>query len=143
MRRIQDEFKRADHLLFVSLKYTKTTDVIKNVIERWKSTIDLCIEILLMRAKRMKKIKEIPDAPLARTALLLEVFKDKQIRETIDLYLFFRKMRDMEQIRRQEFRKNVAILVMNGKKETVIDIPQLYAWDKQIREFIEYVSTKV
>ena len=103
MRRIQDEFKRADHLLFVSLKYTKTTDVIKNVIERWKSTIDLCIETLLMRAKRMKKIKEIPDAPLARTAILLKVYKDKQIRDTIELYLFFRKMTDMEQIRRAEF----------------------------------------
>lgn len=143
MKRIEDEFKRADHLLFVSLKYTKTTDVIKNIIERWKSTIDLCIETLLMRAKRMKKIKEIPAAPLARTELLLKVYKDEIIKNTIELYLFFRKMRDLEQIRRAEFRKGVAILVLDGKKEVVIDIPQLYAWDKQFREFIEYVGTKV
>ncbi|HIH66458.1 MAG TPA: hypothetical protein HA282_04570 [Nanoarchaeota archaeon] len=143
MRRIEDEFKRADHLLFVSLKYTKTTDVIKNIIERWKSTIDLCLETLLLRAKRTKKIKEIPSTPLARAEIVLNVYKDKIVKDTVDLYLFFRKMRDLEQIRRAEFRKGVAILVLNGKKETVIDIPQLYAWDKQFREFIEYVGSKV
>ena len=93
MRRIEDEFKRADHLLFVSLKYTKTTDVIKNIIERWKSTIDLCLETLLLRAKRTKKIKEIPSTPLARAEIVLNVYKDKIVKDTVDLYLFFSKMR--------------------------------------------------
>ena len=30
----KDELKRADHLVFISLKYTRTCDIIRNTIER-------------------------------------------------------------------------------------------------------------
>ena len=143
MMRIEAEFRRADHLLYVSLKYTKTTDVIKNIIERWGSTMDLCIERLLMRAKRTKKIKVIPTAPLAKAELLTKIYKDKIVKDIITLYLFFRKIKDLEQIRRKEFRKHVALVVIKKKKEIVIDIPKLYEWNVMIREFMDYVKEKV
>lgn len=143
MKGIESEFKRADHLLYVSLKYTKTTDVIKNVISRWSSTLDLCIDRLLMRAKRTKKIKKIPTAPLAKAELLTRAYKDKLVSEIIDLYLFFRRLKDLKQMRQREFRKNVSLLVIDGKKERIIDIPQLYEWNKKIIEFIIYVREKV
>ena len=143
MKGIESEFKRADHLLYVSLKYTKTTDVIKNVISRWSSTLELCIDRLLMRAKRTKKIKKIPTAPLAKAELLPHAYKDKLVSEIVDLYLFFRRLKDLEQMRQREFRKNVSLLVIDGKKERIIDIPQLYEWNKKIIEFITYVREKV
>jgi len=51
MERIIQEKISADHLLYVSLKYTKTTDVILNLIARWRSIIDLCIDKILEKAK--------------------------------------------------------------------------------------------
>ncbi len=42
------ELKRADHLIYVTLKYTRTVDVIKNTIKRLKIKI----------TKRLRKIKE-------------------------------------------------------------------------------------
>ena len=37
----------ADHLLYVSLKYTKTCDVILNLIARWKSLIEVSFDAIL------------------------------------------------------------------------------------------------
>ena len=143
MKRIEAEFRRSDHLLYVSLKYTKTADVIRNIIARWSSTIELGVERLLMRAKRKKKIKQIPVAPLAKTELLLKIDKNKIVKETITLYLFFRRLKDLKQMRMHEFRKNVALLVIDDKKEINIDIPKLYEWNEKLKEFIEYVREKI
>ena len=35
-----EELKRVDHLIYVSLKYTRTTDVLKNVIDRMITTAE-------------------------------------------------------------------------------------------------------
>ncbi len=53
----------ADHLLYVSLKYTKTCDVILNLIARWKSMIELSFDALLEKAKKKKKIPAMPKSP--------------------------------------------------------------------------------
>lgn len=143
MKGIEAEFRRADHLLYVSLKYTKTTDVIKNVIDRWNSTIGLCIDRLLMRSKRTKRIKKIPMAPLAKAEVVLKIYKDGIVKEIIALYLFFRRLKDLEQTRQREFRKNVAIVVIDGRREVIIDIPKLYEWNEKIKEFIIYVGEKI
>lgn len=143
MKRIESEFRRADHLLYVSMKYTKTTDVIRNVLERWRSTIELCIDRLLMRAKRTKKIQKIPVAPLAKAEILLKVYQDDLVKKIIKLYLFFRRLRGLRHTRYQEFRKNVTLIVIDGKREVHVNIPQLFEWNELIKEFIEYVREKV
>ena len=143
MKKIEAEFKRAEHLLYVSLKYTKTADVIRNVLNRWLSTIEMCIERLLIRAKRTKKIKQIPTAPLARAELIPTIYKDKIVNEVLELYYFFRRLKKLEQMRMHEFRKHVALLVIDGKKEINIDIPKLYEWNHKIALFLEYAKEKI
>ena len=38
------QLKRADHLLYVTLKYTRTVDVIKSIIKRLISAFDFAVE---------------------------------------------------------------------------------------------------
>ena len=45
------ELKRVDHLFWVSLKYTRTVDVIKNVIDRLISCVGFGLEAILKWAK--------------------------------------------------------------------------------------------
>ena len=47
LEKIMKEMISADHLLYVSLKYTKTCDVILNLIRRWTIMIDDCVYGLL------------------------------------------------------------------------------------------------
>ncbi len=55
MEEIIQEKISADHLLYVSLKYTKTCDVILNLILRWKRMIETSINGILKHAKKKRK----------------------------------------------------------------------------------------
>ena len=63
LEKIIKEKISADHLMYVSMKYTKTCDVMINLIKRWQVMIDYSIDALLEKAKRKKLIKTIPNAP--------------------------------------------------------------------------------
>ncbi|MEM3690615.1 MAG: hypothetical protein QXZ40_02715, partial [Candidatus Micrarchaeia archaeon] len=52
-----EEMKRADHLIYVSLKYTRTVDVIRSIVERLATAYEKAITALLEEAKNQKKIQ--------------------------------------------------------------------------------------
>jgi hypothetical protein len=139
LNQIEREKKIAEHLFYVSLKYTKTTDVILNLINRWVMMIDLSIDLILKNAKKNKKIKEIPSAPKAKELAIRKFSKDKTILEVMDMYSFFRKLPDLEKIREYEFRKNVALRVMTYNKEIKIDMDKLKEWNEKVNTFLEIV----
>jgi hypothetical protein len=138
---IEREKKIAEHLFYVSLKYTKTTDVILNLLNRWVAMINISIDYLLKKAKKNKKIKSIPDAPKAKELLIRTAYsKEKVVVETMDMYSFFRKLPDLDKVREYEFRKNVALRVISNGKEIRIDMEKLKAWNEKINEYISLVN---
>ena len=52
---IKSELKRADHLFYVSLKYTRTVDVIRSMIQRLLNAFDISFEALLEKTKKRRK----------------------------------------------------------------------------------------
>ncbi|MBS3082133.1 hypothetical protein J4416_04350 [Candidatus Pacearchaeota archaeon] len=79
----------ADHLLYVSLKYTKTCDVILNLLSRWKIMVDTSFAFLIDRAGR--SWKPVPNAPRAKVIQLRKLYsKEPIVIEALDLYEFFR-----------------------------------------------------
>lgn len=139
MQRVQKEMRSAQHLLYVSLKYTKTCDVMLNLINRWKNTIDFCIELLLNKLKKKKIIKAIPVAPRQKVDLLLKVFKKEDIaKEALILYSFFRVVPSAKLIKEHEFRKNVCLKVINTE-EVSIDLEKLHEWEDLLERFINFV----
>lgn len=143
MPQIEKEMKAAQHLLYVSMKYTKTCDVILNLMHRWQIMIDEAMMAVLERAKKKKKtIKEIPIAPRQKMELLRDMFKkEKVVLDSMSLYLFFRKINSMEYHKEHEFRKNVALRVIDPEKneEIVIDIEKLKEWQSLLENFIKFV----
>ena len=137
MERIIQEKISADHLLYVSLKYTKTCDVILNLIARWKSMIEIGIEMLLERAKKKKKINKIPEAPKVKIDKLREIFKKNEvILQTLDLYNFFKRVPELRQVRESEFRKNVNLKVLDKGEWVVIDMDRLKEYAELLERFI-------
>src|SRR3989344_7066080 len=103
----------ADHLLYVSLKYTKTCDVIINLLLRWKIMIELGMDMLVEKAKKHKKWKPIPYAPRAKLVQLKKIYaNDALITETLNLYELFRDVEQLEKVRENEFRKGVNLRVV-------------------------------
>lgn len=139
LERIMKEKTSADHLLYVSLKYTKTCDVMLNLIERWKSMIELCINAILNKAKKKKLVKAIPEAPKMKVLALKDAFKKNLIvQETLDTFEFFKKVPDLKKTRESEFRKHVCLTVID-KKEVRIDMDKLKEYSELIDNFIKFV----
>jgi len=141
LNEIEHERKMAQHLFYVSLKYTKTTDVILNLLARWESLLDKCIELLLKKAKKAKKISAIPETPKARELEIRRIYsKDEIVQKAMNLYSLFHRMPTLEKFREAEFRKNVAVTVMNYESKTEINMDKLKEWEKLIESFIIYLK---
>ena len=141
MDRIIKEKISADHLLYVSLKYTKTSEVIMNLILRWTIMIEYAFEDLLNHAKKKKMIKSIPKSPKPRLDLLRDTFKkEKVVIETLDLYEMFRRIDTLKRESEGEFRKNVALKV-NYRGELVrINLDKLKEYSLTLEKFINYLK---
>ena len=129
-----DEFKRVDHLFYVSLKYTRTVDVLKSVMERMISCIDFCMESLLKYSGEKGKLKEeLPKNPGLKSEVVKRVYShDPEIVEIVNFYLKMRKLVRAEYTKREEFRRHVTMIAVIDKGEIVevsIDVLKEY-YDK-------------
>ena len=139
MHRLEKEMKAAEHLLYVSLKYTKTCDVILNLIHRWKKLVEIAIDILLEKAKKRKQIKVIPENPRSKMDAISALFKKEEIVvKTMTLYLLFRRIPNLEVMRECEFRKHVTLRVLD-KEEIEINLDKLKEWQDVLENFIKFV----
>jgi len=140
MHEVERERKMAEHLYYVSLKYSKTGDVILNLMMRWEKMIDKCIDILLKKAKKEKKISEIPIAPKARELAVRQSFKDPIVQEVMELYSMFRRLPQSEKFKEHEFRKNVALKIMDGGREIEANMEKLKSWNELLIKFLDFVK---
>jgi len=128
----------ADHLLYVSLKYTKTCDVMINLLFRWCRMIEISIEKILKQAKKKKKISSIPGSPVEKLEKIKGLFKkDKDFLKTIEMYEMFRKVDELRKERIGEFRKNVTLRLWYKGKEINVNLDMLKEYAANLEKFIE------
>jgi hypothetical protein len=141
-----NELKRVDHLLYVSLKYTRTVDVIRSVIDRIIATLDNVQEVLLRYAKKKKNIPSIPTTPGLRSEAVISAFGENEAMvEMVNFYLLLRKIMRSKYTKREEFRRHVTMITMldtNEKIEVNIDLLARYYellkdYMKLVKEIIE------
>lgn len=137
MEDIIQEKISADHLLYVSLKYTKTCDVIFNLLIRWRKMIETSINAILNHAKKKKKISSVSTSPIKKVEQIKILFKnDKDFLEVIKFYEMLRKLEDLRTERIGEFRKNVNLKIMYRGKEININLEQLKIYADKLEKFI-------
>jgi hypothetical protein len=133
------ELKRVDHLIYVSLKYTRTVDVIKNIIARIIATYDFVWDDLLKRLEDERKIFEIPSAPGMKCTTIKKFYTDEKLLEAIDFYLLMRQFNNANYTAHKEFRRHVAMkaLFANGEQRE-INIDIITDYYKKTKEHVEY-----
>jgi hypothetical protein len=137
MEEIIKEKISADHLLYVSLKYTKTCDVIMNLILRWRKMIETSIDAVLQHAYDTKKIKEIPSSPVGRIDEVKKLMKkDANFQKTLETFEMFRKIEELRKERIGEFRKNVCLKIMYQGEEINVNLEKLKEYADMLEKFI-------
>ncbi len=141
MEDIIQEKISADHLLYVSLKYTKTCDVIMNLLYRWRRMIETSIDILLEKAKEKKKISKIPENNVKKIEEIKRIFKrNKEITQTIKFYEMLRKLEKLRTERTGEFRKNVNLKIKYKGEEINVNLEKLKEYTDLLEKFISKVK---
>jgi hypothetical protein len=137
MEDIIQEKISADHLLYVSLKYTKTCDVILNLLLRWRKMIETSINEMLKHAKKKKKISSVSSNVVGKIEQIRKLFKkDKDFLKVIDMYEMLRKVEDLRKERIGEFRKNVTLKIFYRGKEINVNLEQLKVYADLLEKFI-------
>ncbi len=132
-----DEYKRIDHLIHVTLKYTRTVDILRSVLMRIVSTIELMSEEVMVWAVQKKKIAKKPSVPLLCVQKLEEVFpNDETVKDIIDFYVKVKNITKSEFKKKEEFRKNVALVTKNCE----INIEILKDYSEKTKRYINYLK---
>ena len=141
LRLAQVELKRAEHQIFVSLKYTRTVDVLKNIIERLISTFDFGFITLLEMAKDKGTVATIPQLPRQRVEAVREAYKDTpEIQNYLEFYLILRKIQKAEFSRAQEYRRHVTMTAKVNDEEILITIDIISDYYQRSREFLQFLE---
>ncbi|MBI4145334.1 hypothetical protein HY493_03965 [Candidatus Woesearchaeota archaeon] len=139
------ELKRADHLISVSLKYTRTVDVIKHIVQRLISSIDFGLEVLLKHAKAKKRLAVVPTLPRIKLEQARELYGDNaDIQHFLDLYVFLKKVDKARFDRSQEFRRHVTMTAHIDTGEKVeVNIDIITDYFEKVTQFIALIEKMV
>ena len=140
LQEARGELRRVDHMIYVSLKYTRTVDVIRNTIARLIATYDFGVLALIKNLKLKKKIKELPASPGMKVELLGKEIPDEYITKALEFYLMLRKVMKADYTRREEYRRHVTMTsILDDGSNPEFDIDNLEIHYDKTKEFISYI----
>ncbi len=138
-----EELKRVDHLIFVSLKYTRTVDVLKSVLDRLVTSYDKMLTALFVHKRGQDYLEELPQSHKLKCDKILELYgKNQELAAMIDFYMELRKLnRATHFSRHNEYRRHVTMRVISpDKKEFDVNIDVVNEWYKNAKQHMEFVK---
>lgn len=142
IRNAREELKRVEHLVYVSLKYTRTVDVLMNTVGRMVEYYEFVVEGLLRKLVDEEKLEEIPTTPLEQANLAIENYDDELIQENLNLYLLLRKVQRQENpIKDQEYRRHVSATMIIDQQEVKLNIDTVTEYYQLQAELLEKIKT--
>ncbi len=135
----REELKRLEHIIYVSLKYTRTVDVILNALNRLVSTFDMIIEAYLEHAREEGKIDSLPKSPALRATKVSQLYPDDaELQKHLKFYTFLKTILKSPHQKREEFRRHVTLITKMDHATSEIKIDNLLNSEKFIHRFYDH-----
>tara|TARA_Y100000034_G_scaffold122550_1_gene168147 strand:- start:190 stop:678 length:489 start_codon:yes stop_codon:yes gene_type:complete len=139
-----EELKRLEHIIYVSLKYTRTVDVIINALRRMVSTFDFIIEAYLLKAKEENLIDGLVKSPALRATHLKELYStDQEFQHYFKFYFFLKNVLNSKYSKREEFRRHVTMIVELKNATSEIKIDNLVNSEKFLHNFLRLAFKQI
>jgi hypothetical protein len=123
---------RADHLFHVTLKYTRTVDVIRNTIERLIGALDFAIKDALENNK-----SDVPKLIKLRNEALKKLFpRNKNIKEILEFYETLKNIHKADYSVKEEYRKNVTLITDIAK----VNVELLKEYFERTKEYVRFLQ---
>ncbi|MEM2115613.1 MAG: hypothetical protein QW524_01450 [Candidatus Woesearchaeota archaeon] len=126
------ELKRAEHSIYVSLKYTRTQDILETIIERLCNTLSNLIDFLIM----LKREEPFPKSK--RIEIFLQLY-EKNFAETIVRYYNLLKIvKKSKKIIVNQYRRHMKMVVeIEPLVFYIVDIDSVIENYKMIKSFVD------
>lgn len=134
-----EELKRADHLIYVTMRYTRTCDVIKNTLTRLINAYNFVIFKSLQAMMARGEVSEVPENETARFELFRGLYKKRGAKDYFDLYILMKQINAAEYNVREEYRKNVTLIAHFLDKDIEVTVPILLGYYNKTREFVKEI----
>jgi len=132
----KEELKRADHSIYVTLKYTRTTDIIKNTIKRLIAACELATHRTLITLQKHKKIAEVPPTPRKQAEEILRAVP--KVKEYLKLYDKLVQIDQAPYTKKEEYRKNVTLIAhITPETKEEVNIETLRQYFYKTTEYVE------
>ena len=128
--------KRIDHLVYVTLKYTRTVDVFISIIKRMINAYEYIVEALLKNAD----VLEQSNSPLTKAEIVKKHYDSKRVQKNIEKYLVLRKLRRAEYQKSNEFRRHVTMSAVVDDKPIETNIDSVTEDFHALKDFLEYIE---
>ncbi|PIN80250.1 hypothetical protein COV11_04345 [Candidatus Woesearchaeota archaeon CG10_big_fil_rev_8_21_14_0_10_30_7] len=133
------ELRRADHLFFVSLKYTRTVDVLKSLVMRLISSFHSANQALLQKVQETGEIEELPELPRIIVDKVKTCYANENLSNYLDLYLLLRRIDRAEFERAREFRRHVTMTAFVDDEKIEITIDIAFDYYTKTKEYLNQV----
>ncbi len=136
------ESKRIDHLIYVSLKYTRTADVLLSVIQRMVNFFDFLVDALLLMYQEKGDVDVIQKSPgLKCDQLRAVVNHDEKLMEMIEFYLLLRKLARLPITIENEYKRHVGRITEFPNGETItVNIDSVTEYFVRVKDYLDYVN---
>lgn len=135
------EMVRADHLIYVSLKYSRTVDVIQSVISRLVDAFTYAMKDTLEKTLKGDELKSALHGPKSMSDFMLKIIPDTK--EHIEFYLFLRKLNKAPVLQRlNEFRRHVTMVTKVDEQDLNIKIETVEEYYNKVNIFIDMLGEK-
>jgi hypothetical protein len=140
----REELKRLEHIIYVTLKYTRTVDVLVNAVQRLVDIYDLIIEAFLESAKEQELITALPKSPALRAKHLMELYPDdEELNKYLTFYSFIKNLLVQPHKKREEFRRHVTFVVAMDNSTAEVDIDNLGNYETFSHKFFKFSWEKL
>jgi hypothetical protein len=139
----KEELKRIDHLIYVTLKYTRTVDVLLSVIERMINSYEFIIEAIIKIAKsKGEEVEELTN-PIAKAQYVIKTTPSVVVKRNVKKYLRFRRIRKLEYESRNEFRRHVTMTVYLDEEKIEVNIDSVTNDFHELRKVMDYLQIEI
>ena len=134
------ELKRIDHIIFVTLKYTRTVDVLKSIILRMIAMIDFMLDLILESYKFKGDIDSYQASPGLKVDQIRQLTEDDNISQMLDFYLMLRRASRAEYDTINEYKRHVGMVMKKPDgSELIINIDTVTEFYYDLKKYLEYV----
>ncbi|MEM1988594.1 MAG: hypothetical protein QXR30_02355 [Candidatus Woesearchaeota archaeon] len=127
------ELKRAEHSIYVSLKYTRTQDVLENIIERLTNTLSNLIEFLVLLKS------EEPFPKNKKLDLFKEMYPDEIGKEILKYYNLLKVIKKRRKTVINQYRRHIKLVVeLEPMIFYIVDLDSVEENYKLIKGFVDY-----